>query len=785
MRRRKRIRWLVFCLLLPLCCCMGACGPEKEKPEPPKTTDQPEVKDPEPEKAQYYGQDEILLSVFWPPSKGYTEQVQYDYLKEAHIDLLEWNSDPIFTDPETLEKTLALCEKNGIKITVCDESFGDGLRNKTEDEIRQIVEKYRQYESVVGFYIKDEPANANEYFPSVRTVAKYFPGAISQLNFLPFGAVPDYVGYIHDYASLSGGDASTVRYLSFDAYPFGLAEGSVPQMFANFDVLRKAGLLYGLDTAMYLQSIGVIGGFRKPTASETRYHASAALAYGFKNLKYFTWITPVERSEDFTDAIINPDGTKNGVFDSIVDINTSIKAVSRILGRTDALEIYHSGRVDNGTVMLGDDWHVKAVSKNDFLVSLMVDRYTGANYLLFVNKDFTNDAEISVTLSEAARAGGLTDLTGGPEAAKTVTAGENGEITLSVEAGGFSLLALGEKVRLQAEEPAGADPANYARGKAVYVSTSVGANGKFAYLLNDGVRISSDSALGWACRVGRGTDSAWATVDLGKSRTVNRVDLYPSGDPGEQDYGEKFPADFEIQYSEDRENWATAASVSDYTVTENRVPSFTFDAVTARYVRILIHADPEGSVRELQIAEMEVYYDDGSIPAPSVSLPDVSQFEGKENLALKKAVSASSSYESDGWGRKNLTDGILGGDAAHTGWTTMPGAHAGNPYAEAWCRIDLGESVSFDSLVFYPRQDGGKYFPKRFKVQVSEDGKTYTDVAEFEDTQPIGTHPRVVRLEEAAKGRYVRIMAEEMTEAEGARDGFMMQFAEIEIYQTK
>ena len=115
MRRRNWIRCVMLCLFLPLFCCVSGCRTAEN--DGPKNPEQNQNNGQVPGEGQYYGQDDIVLSVFWPPSKGYTEQVQYDYLKEAHIDLLEWNSDPIFTDEETLAKTLELCEKNGLKIT--------------------------------------------------------------------------------------------------------------------------------------------------------------------------------------------------------------------------------------------------------------------------------------------------------------------------------------------------------------------------------------------------------------------------------------------------------------------------------------------------------------------------------------------------------------------------------------------------------------------------------------------------------------------------------------------
>ena len=102
-------------------------------------------------------------------------------------------------------------------------------------------------------------------------------------------------------------------------------------MFGNMNFVREVGLKYNVDTALYIQSVGVLDKFRRTNANEIRYHTSAALAYGYKNLKYFTWITPVERGEDFTLAIISPEGEKTDLFDGVAQINRDIKKVSSIL----------------------------------------------------------------------------------------------------------------------------------------------------------------------------------------------------------------------------------------------------------------------------------------------------------------------------------------------------------------------------------------------------------------------------------------------------------------------
>ena len=319
--------------------------------------------------------DEIVISVFWPPMLDFVNDTQFKYMKDAHIDLMEYNSDPIFNDPDSVEKMLDLCDKYDIYVTIYDNDAKDWT-TLNDEEIQKIAKKWMKYKGVVGFYIKDEPQNANPYGRVTRAIREVFPNAICQMNMFPWGALKDARAHAEDWINSAG--YGNVSYLSFDQYPFGVAENSRPDMFYNLDLVRTTGLKYDVKTACYIQSISNMKSYRDPTVSETRYHTSAALAYGIKNIKYFTWITPVERDESFTNAIINPDGTKNARYDGIVDINTKIKAVSGILGRTDAVEIYHSTTQDPSTVKIPDDYFIKPDENCDAIFSLMADKYDEA-----------------------------------------------------------------------------------------------------------------------------------------------------------------------------------------------------------------------------------------------------------------------------------------------------------------------------------------------------------------------------------------------------------------------
>lgn len=551
-------------------------------------------------------EDDIIISAFWPPMEGFVNDEQFGYLRDAAVDLLEWIPDPIYNGEQTMKDMLRLTKKYGIYVTIADQDFQD-LDTKTDDQIRELVRRYRDEPSVAGYFIIDEPLNANIYGRVARIMREEDPDCIPQLNLFPFGTAKDYRGYAEDWLGSAGPGA--VRYLSFDAYPFGAAPGSDPEMFANLNEIREIGLRYGVDTALYIQATGMEGSYRRLNAAESRYHTSAALAYGFKNLKYFTWMTPVGRSETFLDSIILPNGEKSDVYDGIAENNKAIKAAGKILGRLDAIEIYHGGPKRNvATQSIPKDWYLKSSGDENYIVSVMVDRHDGRNYLMLVNKDFKNDRTITFQLDGITE---LKDVTAGAENAAAVSI-QDGAFSADFKAGGFRLFEVADGTNLVSEPKKRAN-ANLAQDCAVYSVSSPGRNDMYNYKVVDGKKSSVTGSYGCQLSVKEGED-CWLLLDFGKNKEFNRIDLYPAGK--DDKYGTYFPKSYTISVSEDGENFVDIIQETGAELDLSKIPSYAFAAVHGRYVKITIQDAPvlNGDMMA-ELAEVMVYFDDGSIPA--------------------------------------------------------------------------------------------------------------------------------------------------------------------------
>ena len=81
--------------------------------------------------------DEIVISVFWPPMLDFVNDTQFKYMKDAHIDLMEYGSDPIFNDQDSAEKMLDLCDKYDIYVTIYDND-AKGWTDLTDEKFKKL-----------------------------------------------------------------------------------------------------------------------------------------------------------------------------------------------------------------------------------------------------------------------------------------------------------------------------------------------------------------------------------------------------------------------------------------------------------------------------------------------------------------------------------------------------------------------------------------------------------------------------------------------------------------------
>lgn len=149
---------------------------------------------------------------------------------------------------------------------------------------------------------------------------------------------------------------------------------------------------------------------------------------------------------------------------------------------------------------------------------------------------------------------------------------------------------------------------NLAIGAEVAVSTTIDQWGWHSRFINDGIT----AGLGWTTEGEPLTDefpAEWVEYDLGQPESVGRVVLHPRSGDGEA--GKFFPQGFDVQVSDDGEQWETVFVQDPPVEATYRLEPLVaeFPAIEARFVRLWITDKDnfgEGGYHA-QLAELEVY----------------------------------------------------------------------------------------------------------------------------------------------------------------------------------
>ena len=709
------------------------------------------------------GGDSIEIGIFWEPPYQYTTPEQYDWIRDANITFIEITNREGAIHKEANDLQLKLAAERGLNVAYSVGVDGKDLLRMTEQEIIDYMTELKKNPIITDIHVRDEPAEPWVYSAACRAIMK--AGINPRLNFLPYWATwvfENYQGHVEDTVIEAGKE--NYGTLCYDQYPFPY-NGGDPDMFYNLNLFREIGLKYDVPTAFYIQSIGEGGNFRRTDGGEIRYHTSAGLAYGLKSMTYFTWwTTGFCDPKDY--AIISPYGEKTDIYDDVASINGQILKVGPVLARLDALEVHHTGGSETGITRCDPEdvpLYAKPKARYGVIISLMEDRETGRDYIMLVNKNYSKEATYEFELTDQITH--LYNLNGGTYEEMDIS---SGKVTLTFEPGGFYLLAVGQNDNIV--DKVWDQSTNLAEGKAPAVESSVHGGGYYAYTLTDGIRDNSvPTALGYRSTKNTG----FVEVDLGRPITINRVDFYPTGTKFTR--GQTFPTEFTVEVSTDGETWVKVVEKKNYTDCLTAIPSFTFEAVEARYIRM--NVTKGCATGGFEIAEIEVYNDDGTIPAPdNESLYHIPGSEpAGTNVALDRGVTASSYVM--GWEPTGLTNG-----SRETGaWTSAISRHPTADHGEEWVLIDLGYAYDIDKVVLFGRS-GDDYFPYKFRIEVSEDGKTYQNVFEGECPEKRqGQQPFECVLENV-KARYVRIVGYSLRDQAGFNDGHLFSLCEVEIY---
>lgn len=205
-----------------------------------------------------------------------------------------------------------------------------------------------------------------------------------------------YDDYVNEWVDAVG--AENLKYLSFDHYPFATS-GMVDNYFLNLEIIRATGLRNNVKTACFLQSVGIVNKLDTPTSNEMRYNLYTSLAYGMKQVQWFTYFTPSGQTETFTDAIINADGTKSSLYSPVQTLNGEVMKLGPTLVSLRSQAVYHNGDMAKGTQGVPDDFWWQPGSDNDNVIISYFKNHDGKKYIMVVNRSITSGATYTFNIS--------------------------------------------------------------------------------------------------------------------------------------------------------------------------------------------------------------------------------------------------------------------------------------------------------------------------------------------------------------------------------------------------
>lgn len=385
---------------------------------------------------------------------------------------------------------------------------------------------------------------------------------------------------------------------------------------------------------------------------------------------------------------------------------------------------------------------------------------------MVVNNDFSKEQSVSLSLHSSITSLARVSKTDGSLSAVALS---GGKLKLTLPAGDGELFALPEGLDFAKQITPAPIGTNLAADAGITCNSSTGTSDQYMDNLNDGNRAcEANGTLGWTAN---GTKQTEIIVDIGYVTRLNRVDIYPAGSG--KTLGKNFGKVVVVSTSEDGKSWQQVSEQSGINA-RAEIPSLTFDAVNARYVKL----DISGYTSKLSIAEIEIFMDDGTVGAPGTdNLPgeEVVYTEGM-NIALNRPFEVSSQpgdeYVAWGWAGKFINDGVK-----TNGWTSNVKIHD-NENSTEYVVIDFGDTFAVDKVVVAPITD---LWPVDFEIYLSEDGENWISIAK-ENGSSKPSKDYTVTLAEPIKATMIKFEGTKLRST--AADGYMLQLAEIEAYGT-
>jgi len=288
------------------------------------------------EEPQYSNDKKITIGAWVAPPPEFINETTYKDIADSGINLIYG----LYEDADqNALKALQMAEQNGIQYLV--RSRGASVIPEDETDLLDgMFDEFKDSPAFGGVLVSDEPGASK--FKQLGALHEKFkqllPGKHFYVNLFPTYSSLDqrsgrtYKEYIDEYIQ-------TVKpeFVSFDHYPLMQSvDGTYTKEdhLLNLDIVSSASKRAGLPFWAFIQSIGFSTAGtqnRDPDEKDIRWQVYNALAFGAQGIQYFTYWTPTnDGAATFSKAMVDVDGTKTPLYESVKNVNKEIQGFDRI-----------------------------------------------------------------------------------------------------------------------------------------------------------------------------------------------------------------------------------------------------------------------------------------------------------------------------------------------------------------------------------------------------------------------------------------------------------------------
>jgi hypothetical protein len=288
-------------------------------------------------------------------------------------------------------------------------------RDKSDEEIdniiRMLVENSGKSDSILGYFIMDEPSSLD--FPAlgkaVKALKKYAPDKLAYINLFPNYATlstldqldsqlgtATYMEYLERYVN-----EVKPEFISFDNYMVQFSKdlnnhSRAKSYFDNLLDVREVGLKYDLPYWIIVSSHQIRNYTTIPSLANMLFQAYTALAAGYNGVTWYQF-----KQNGYNYSPIDAKGNKTTTWYYLKEVNRQILEVGNIINNFKSKSVYFTTPVFDVEYEKPAETFIKTIECDDPLMVGEFESESGELYVLLVNISLEKTVRFSLSLENS------------------------------------------------------------------------------------------------------------------------------------------------------------------------------------------------------------------------------------------------------------------------------------------------------------------------------------------------------------------------------------------------